>query len=351
MAQRLLLGACRALARATVKGLCGRFSPHRPTTHPKRSANRARGAYPWRRPPSPHRLLPLLLLAAGGLTLAGCGRLFFYPEKALLHTPADLGVRYHEVRIPSLDGVTLHGWFLPARAPARGSILFLHGNAENISTHVAAVYWLPARGFNVLALDYRGFGRSRGKAGVRGVHMDAQAALRFLATREGVDPERLFIFGQSIGGAIALHTAATTTTPIRAVIAESAFASYPGIMREKLAESWLTWPFQWMAAVMTSRYDPIAVIDRIPPAATLLIHGDRDAIVPVREAYRLFAAARGDKELWIVAGGGHIAAFSPARRAYRDRLVRYLSRHLTRAPPPPPHRPGSRRPSRRPEGP
>ncbi len=192
---------------------------------------------------------------------------------------------------------------------------------------MAAVAWLPARAFNLLVFDYRGFGRSEGKPSVRGANLDALAALHFLAGQPGVDPHRLALFGQSIGGAIALYTAGTTDLPIRGVIAESAFASHPGIMRQKLAEGWLTWPFQWMAATMTARYDPIAVLDRIPPAATLLIHGDRDPIIPLHEAYRLFAAARGDKALWIVKGGGHIGAFLPARPAYRDRLTRYLE-HL-----------------------
>lgn len=275
-----------------------------------------------------------LLLALACVLLAqlsGCSRLFFYPQKQLLRTPAEIGLEFEEVVFPSSDGTRLHGWFLPAPSGARGSLLFLHGNAENISTHLGAVYWLPKQGFNVFLFDYRGFGRSEGEADIVGAHLDAAAALRYLAGRQEVDPNRLVVFGQSIGGAVALYTAATTDVSIRAVVAESAFASYPGIMREKMSEALLTWPLQWIAYGVTSRYDPIRVIRQIPPASLLLIHGDQDTIIPVEESRRLYAAAAGDKALWIVPGGGHISAFAPGvpeSSAYRSRLVAFLRRVL-----------------------
>jgi fermentation-respiration switch protein FrsA (DUF1100 family) len=270
--------------------------------------------------------LEFVIVVAGAL--AGCSRLFFYPEQELLRTPTALGLQYEEVHFPSSDGVQLHGWFLPASGEAHGTLVFLHGNAENISSHVGAVYWLPARGFNVFTFDYRGFGHSQGKPDVKGAHLDAAAALHYVAARKDVDHHRVIVFGQSIGGAIALYTAATTGLPLRAVVAESTFTSYPGIMQKKLSEGWLTWPFQWIAVGMTGDYDPIAVLDKIPPAAILLIHGDRDRIIPVGESYQLFAAARGAKELWIVAGAGHIGAFAPGRSDYRDRFTRYLDEVL-----------------------
>ena len=267
-------------------------------------------------------LLGFLLISI--FLLAGCSRLFFYPQKELLRRPSDIGVGYEEVHFLSEDGVNLSGWFLPARGYAKGTILFFHGNAENISTHVAAVYWLPEQGFNVFIIDYRGFGNSDGKPDIEGVHLDAQASLSYLVKRDDVDPDRIIIFGQSIGGAIAIYTAATSNIPLRAVIAESSFSSYPDIMQEKLSEMFLTWPFQWLAKTMTTRYDPVKVIQDISPVPLLLIHGDNDVVVSVRHTYKLYEAAQDNKQLWILENGGHISAFVPKRKDYRQRLVCYM---------------------------
>lgn len=270
----------------------------------------------------------MTLLLAAALQLAGCSRLFFFPEHELRLNPDQVGLRYEDVDLVSADGVGLHGWFLPASREAAGTLVFLHGNAENISTHLGAVYWLPEEGFNVFLLDYRGFGRSRGKPNLDGVHRDAAAALRYVVSRKDVDPDRLVILGQSIGGAIAIHTAATIDIPVAAVVAESAFTGYREIVQEKMSEVWLTWPFQWMAFGMTSKYDPVTAVEAISSTPLLLIHGKQDNIIPVAHAYRLHAAARGDKQLWIVEDAGHIGAFQSRRSDYRRRFVRYLRRVL-----------------------
>ncbi|MGI9303728.1 MAG: alpha/beta hydrolase [Gammaproteobacteria bacterium] len=230
---------------------------------------------------------------------------------------------YEDVRFHSGDGVGLHGWFLPASGKAAGTLVFLHGNAENISTHFAAVHWLPEHGFDVFIFDYRGFGLSEGAPHIKGAHQDVTAALRYVRGRKDVDPDRLILFGQSIGGAMALYAAATSGVPLRAVVSESAFASYPGIMREKMSKVILTWPLQWMALGMTSKYDPIKVIDNIT-VPLLLIHGDHDPIVPVQHAHRLYASAQGSKHFWVVDNGGHIDAFAPKRLAYRLRFTEFL---------------------------
>ena len=107
------------------------------------------------------RLLLIGLLSVG---LLGCNGVFFVPYRAHVQTPKQLGLAYEDVYFQAGDGTLLHAWFLPAESKALGTILFLHGNAENISTHIMSVRWLPARGFNVLLLDYRGYGASGGVA-------------------------------------------------------------------------------------------------------------------------------------------------------------------------------------------
>ena len=118
-----------------------------------------------------------LLLALG---LAGCTSTFFQPHRVLVQTPAQLGMDYQELGLRAQDGTALNAWYLPARGPARATVLYLHGNAENISTHFANVAWMPVEGFNVLALDYRGYGASGGSPSLAGVQLDIDAAMRIV---------------------------------------------------------------------------------------------------------------------------------------------------------------------------
>ncbi len=272
--------------------------------------------------------LSVLFMCCAVLLLSGCSNMFFYPQKPLVRTPQDIGLAYEDVSFNSVDGTRLHGWFLPAPGPAKGTVIFFHGNAENISTHIAAVYWLPAAGYNVFAFDYRGYGRSEGKESLDGVHLDARAALDYVRGRKDVDPDRLVLFGQSLGGAVAMYTAATSVMPLRAVVVESSFSDYRKIFREKLSDLVITWPLQWpLSFTVTDQYSPLAVIADLK-APLLIIHGDADLIVPVIHAHTLYAAAKGDKTLWIIEQGGHTAAFGSMREIYRPKLVEYLESRL-----------------------
>lgn len=268
------------------------------------------------------------LLATGLLlaSLMGCSTAFFVPYHTHVLTPDQLGLAYADVYFNASDGTRLHAWFLPAPGRAVGTILFLHGNAQNISTHIMSVRWLPARQFNVFLLDYRGYGASGGAPTLGGVQEDVDAALQTLLSRPDVDPDRIVVFGQSLGGAIAIYNVAHSSyrQHIKALVAESAFASYRQITREKLASFWLTWPFQWpLSWTVPDDYSPSEAVAKISPIPLLIIHGDQDPIVPVQHARQLYERARAPKQLWIVAGGGHIQAFQ--HQSYRDRFVGYLT--------------------------
>jgi fermentation-respiration switch protein FrsA (DUF1100 family) len=268
----------------------------------------------------------------GGLALAlgGCTGVIFQPMHELVLTPDQIGLEYEEVEFATADGVRLHGWFLPAQAPRRGSILFLHGNAQNISTHIASVAWLPADGFDVLLFDYRGYGRSEGSPSLPGLHLDFAAALEALFAHPKIDPDRVVVFGQSLGAALAITALAASPRrqQVRALIVEGAFTSYRALAREKLADFWLTWPVQApLALTIDDRYRPIDVIGELAPLPLLIVHGEADQVVPPDHALALYQAARPPKTLWLVPGAGHIGAFSTA--ANRAELVEYLTRTLT----------------------
>lgn len=261
--------------------------------------------------------------------LAGCTGLFFQPLRPHLHQPSELGVVHEDVYFDTRDGVRLHGWFLPAQGRARGTVLFFHGNAENISTHIASVYWLPARGYNVLLPDYRGYGLSQGSPSLPGLLEDLDSTVRYALTRPDIDPKRLVILGQSLGGALAADYVAGSAyrANMRALVIDSAFASFRGITREKLAAFWLTWPLSWPLGFMVNdAHSPIKSIARVSPIPLLIIHGEQDGIVPPDHGQRLYDAAREPKVFWRVENAGHIQSLRLP--AYRDRLVDYLDERL-----------------------
>jgi fermentation-respiration switch protein FrsA (DUF1100 family) len=267
----------------------------------------------------------LALLAA--LAASGCTGAFFQPHRTLVQTPDRVGVRYESLVVRAADSVELVAWFMPATGKGRATVVFLHGNAENVSTHFMNVAWMPAEGFNVLALDYRGYGGSEGKPSLPGMQLDIDAAIAVLLARPDVDARRIVLFGQSLGGALAIHYGARGARrgALRAVVADSAFADYRTIASEKLAASVLTWPFQWLPAIVVDNdYSPLASVGAVSPLPLLLIHGEADTVVPPHHAQRLYEAARLPKELWLLPGTGHIQSVRDP--ALRQRLSDYLRR-------------------------
>jgi len=261
--------------------------------------------------------------------VSGCVGLFFQPYGKYVRTPAEIGLKFEDVAIKTQDDVELHAWLLPAAGPECGTILFLHGNAENISTHIASVHWLPARGFNVLLLDYRGYGSSDGMPSLAGFQTDIDAAVRYLLSRAVAADSGLVLFGQSLGAAAGIYYAAhgPHRSHLRALVADSSFSSYRGIAREKMASFWLTWSFQWIPLLtVPTAYDPIAAVSGVSPVPLLLVHGGDDRIIPAAHSERLFAAAHEPKQFWKVEGVGHIEAFRS--QEMRDRLVNYLRTNL-----------------------
>jgi hypothetical protein len=265
--------------------------------------------------------------------VTACTAVFFQPHRIQVLTPDKLGLAYQEVRFRTWDGLELVGWFLPANGPALGTVLQLHGNAENISTHFTSLAWMPARGFNVFIFDYRGYGGSEGSPSLEGAQMDIDAAMETLLSRSDIDRNRVVMYGQSLGGALAAYYVAHSPrrNQLRALILESAFSDYIDIVREKFTDHWFTWPFQWIPDLsVDDRYSPLPGMASISPIPLLVLHGDRDRTVPMHHGQRLYEAAREPKQLWIVPGAGHIQTTGDP--AVRDRLVAWL-REVLAAPP------------------
>lgn len=266
----------------------------------------------------------LLILALSNL-LSACTNIFFQPMQPLIRSPADIQLAYQDIYFNSHDGTPLHGWFLPATDRAQGTVLLLHGNAENISTHIGSVYWLPPRGFNVFLFDYRGYGQSGGTTDIDGALQDIQSALQWLLKNPDIDPNRIAVLGQSLGGALGAHALAQPdlSKAIRVLILDSVFSSYRQITREKFAGFWLTWPLQYpLSWLISNHYDAIDAIAEFSPTPVLIIHSEHDNIIPAAHARRLFQQAGHPKHLWTIPHGGHISALQFPE--VRNRLVNYL---------------------------
>ncbi|QKT02775.1 alpha/beta fold hydrolase [Ectothiorhodospiraceae bacterium 2226] len=248
--------------------------------------------------------------------------MFLLPDRVERLSPDRLELQYEDVWLHAADGTRVHAWHLKAEGPREGTILFFHGNAQNNSAHIASVHWLPAQGFDVFMLDPRGYGQSDGEPHIRGVHLDAQAALDHVADAACGE---IIVYGQSLGGAIGIHTVARSPHAhcVRAVVSEGAFASYRGIAREKLGMIWLTWPLQVpLSYLFSDRYSPARVVDQISPVPLLIVHGTDDHIVPAHHAERLYRAAEDPRDLWLLPDVGHIG--SSLHEENRARLVGWL---------------------------
>lgn len=272
------------------------------------------------------RLLLILTLAGPGL-LSGCTSLFFYPDRQVYITPDRLELTHDEVWIDTPDGETLHAWWLPALGEPRGNVYFLHGNAQNISSHILNVAWLPEAGYNVLLLDYRGYGQSSGAPDLEGALHDAETGLRWLGREKDTSERPLYLLGQSLGGAIAI-TLASEWVPrgeqpaLAGVIADSTFSGFRAIAREKLDNFWLTWPFQVpLSWTVTDEYEGVDVIDRISPVPVMVIHSVRDGIIPIHHGLALYEAAEEPKR-FLRTDMPHAGSFMLPE--YQDALLRFM---------------------------
>lgn len=259
----------------------------------------------------------------GVLSLSSCTWLFFQPMKQHVFSPARINLAFDDVYIPVDKQIILHGWYLPAQGESQGSILFLHGNGENISTHLASVFWLPAAGFDVFLYDYRGYGKSTGKVNLPASIDDVHKVIDYL--QEHYPSKKRIVYGQSLGAAIAVNAVSGKRYAKRlaGLVMDSSFSSFRGIAREKLHQSWLLWLFQYpLSLLVTGKYSPINAVKDVAPVPLLVIHGTADKVIPIHHSQRLFKAAKQPKTFWIFKDGKHIHFTTVAEN--RDRLTAYF---------------------------
>ncbi|MEX2500664.1 MAG: alpha/beta hydrolase [Wenzhouxiangellaceae bacterium] len=266
------------------------------------------------------RVVLMLGLAYGGLMLVaylGQARLLFQPHfggRELEADPARLGLEFENVEIETVDGERLHGWWIP-HPSANASLLFSHGNAGNISHRLDSLEIFHQLGLNVLMYDYRGYGRSTGRPSEKGVYLDVEAALAWMTREKNARPERLVLFGRSMGAAVSAHLARKQSAAC--LILESAFISVP----DRAAEIYGWLPVRWLLHIdmNTRQY----VMDANLP--TLVIHSRDDGIVPFEHGRRV-AEAAGERAVFLEIQGDHNTGFLRSRDVYVRGLDEFLGR-------------------------
>ena len=252
--------------------------------------------------------------------LVGCTGLPFYPSKAIQATPKHIGLDYEDIRIQTEDGQTIAGWFLPALAaqaaplPAGGrTLLFLHGNAGNISHCLDSLDYFHRLGFAICIIDYRGYGQSTGKPDVKGTLIDAKAAWSWLLEQKKIRPESIVIFGRSLGGAVAANLAGDVNPG--ALIMESSFTKLYDVAKN-------LYPYMPVSLFLPQDYDSLASL-RGRTFPLLVTHSVDDELIPYALSETVFTAYSGPKQLLRISGS-HNAGFQTDKTRYREGLEKFL---------------------------
>lgn len=229
-------------------------------------------------------------------------------------TPATLSLLYEDIYLVTADGVKITGWYMKSPA-ARGSVLYLHGNAGNRRDWAQVAPEFVGQGYNLFVLDYRGYGDSQGKPSEKGLYHDGDAAWGWLKERARQEEVPAYILGKSLGSGVASYLA-TRHSPA-GLILDSAFTAMHDLVALHA---------RWLPRFLTPKlYDSLARIGSIT-CPTLVVHGDHDDLVPLAQGLQLYKNLHAPKALAIIPGAGHndIDAFD----SYIRWVVGFMNRPL-----------------------
>lgn len=248
-------------------------------------------------------------------------RLIYFPESDLIATPEQVGLTYESVEITTTDNETLHGWFVPAPAANadKGTVLFFHGNAGNISHRINYLAMLAELGYATFIFDYRGYGRSSGSPSESGTYLDAQAAWRYLTETKGIPSGRVVLFGESLGGAVAAWLAAREKPG--ALVLASTFTSVPDVAAK-------IYPFLPVRLLSRFEYNTLQYL-RSVTCPVFVAHSPQDEIVPFAHGRALFQVAPEPKQ-FLELQGGHNDGFIFMRTSWVRTLGEFVDANLNR---------------------
>ena len=274
-------------------------------------------------------LLPVvrvLVLAYIGLAIAlylGQSNLVYMPSQELIDTPATIGLKFDDVQLSTKDNVNLDSWFVPAKDNdqiGKGVILFCHGNGGNIGNRVSYLPIFKDLGLATFLFDYRGYGKSEGKPSEEGTYNDVEAAWQYLTQEKQIPPQKIIIYGESLGGAIASYLAQKISqqdgkNSAGGLILASTFTS----ISDRAAELYPFLPIRFLSRFSYNSIDRLPSI-KIP---VLIIHSTDDEIIPFHHGDRNFQVANQPKKL-VRLRGDHNGGFLDSLETYRNGLKEFI---------------------------
>ncbi len=267
-------------------------------------------------------VLGIAALAAVGYVLAAAYLYFFQekfiyvPSARIKATPASAGMHYEQVALVASDGVRLAGWYLPL-ADARGTVLFCHGNAGNISDLIGVAEDAHRLGLGILLFDYRGYGQSEGTLSEEGTHRDAEAAWNYLVQEAGLAADQIAVVGRSLGGPIAARLARDKTPA--ALLLEATFTSIPALGQE-------LYPIFPIGLLARYQYPTLEYVKQVQ-CPVLVSHSRDDKFIVFAHGQRLYEVANPPKAFTELRGG-HGSAFSEDAVAYEAGVEAFLTEVL-----------------------
>lgn len=262
-------------------------------------------------------VLRIALIAYGFviiLVLLFQSHFIFFPERRIMATPEQIGLKFEDISFLTEDGKILSGWFIPAKEP-KGVMLFCHGNAGNISHRLDSIMLFNQLGLSTFIFDYRGYGRSQGKITEIGTYADAEAAWRYLVKIKEVVPNEIIIFGRSLGGAVASKLARNHKP--KGLILESTFTSIPDIAAD-------IYSFLPVRLLIRFTYPTVENVRDIK-CPVLIVHSRDDDIIPFKHGRLIFDAAPEPKEFMEIKGS-HNEGFLITGPRYRAGLESFIIR-------------------------
>ena len=262
------------------------------------------------------------MLVFVALTVTSCNgtRFIFKSSDDIISTPDNVGLVYEDVLFTTKDNINLHAWLVPGD-PHKPMVVFFHGNAANISYRVDILRYFNEMGFSVFIFDYRGFGKSDGQAtSEEDLYIDSRSALDYLRSK-GWSASQMIYYGRSMGAAASLQMG--LEFPPAVVVMEAPFTSMSEI-------AWHTAPITYALIgwwSIRARFDNINKIEKLT-TPVVLFQGDKDHIVPVDMAQRLYERANEPKAFYLVAGGGHSDLYQVGGEKYREIWLKLARHHL-----------------------
>ena len=249
-------------------------------------------------------------------------RFIFFPSSAIETTPEFFNLDYQEVWLPvktkSGEVERMHGWWIPASQPNAQVLLYLHGNGINIGANVAHANRFHRLGFSVLLPDYRGYGRSEGSFPTEAaVYQDAAVAWDYLVQERKIQPEQIFLYGHSLGGAVAIDLA-VKQPDAAGLIVESSFTSIRDIVDSQ--SIYRIFPID---LILNQRFDSIRKV-RSLALPVLFIHGTADLRVPATMSQQLYEAAPEPKQLILIPNAGHNNTAETAGDKYFQLMQKFV---------------------------